>query len=94
MLKNIDTENIDTNKLLKNYQKINSELLTRITLAKNEDKIAKLQSKLTAELTKQAEARGQITTEAPSARTGIQISPTATPAAALLPPFIPRSLFF
>nr|BAR15151.1 hypothetical protein [uncultured Mediterranean phage uvMED]BAR15179.1 hypothetical protein [uncultured Mediterranean phage uvMED]BAR15198.1 hypothetical protein [uncultured Mediterranean phage uvMED]BAR15213.1 hypothetical protein [uncultured Mediterranean phage uvMED]BAR15232.1 hypothetical protein [uncultured Mediterranean phage uvMED] len=32
------------------------------------------------------QARGQITTEAPSVRTGIQISPTATPAAALVKP--------
>ena len=32
------------------------------------------------------QARGQITTEAPSVRTGIQVSPTATPAAALVKP--------
>jgi hypothetical protein len=32
------------------------------------------------------QARGQITTEAPSLRTGLQVSPTATPAAALVKP--------
>ena len=32
------------------------------------------------------QARGDITTEAPTSRTGIQLSPTATTAAALIKP--------